>query len=780
VVNRALLIASQTAGLRGCHADVRLMAEALGEWELDCTTLTDGAATQAGILRAYRGLIDLTLTGDAVVVYYSGHGGRIRNLTATDDPTAAYWQFIVPADFEASAPDEFRGILAEELRALQLELSTKSDNVTTILDCCHAALMSRDPAVVPRFLPRPWTELRPGAIARWEQAVSDLRAALALQGTVPADAESNQRAVRVVACLPAESAFEVPDSKLGTIHGLLTVNLAGLLREARQAPASGAPTWADLAGPLRARVLARVGHQHVLIEGPSDRQLFSTGQADGARGWPVEVVDGEIRLPGAAFIGIGPGDRVALVGGADPGDGPIEATVTRIEAGRAVLALAEAGARLGPTTVAHPLTLSARRRPVVVDAALPAAADVRAAIAASPRLSPADPSEVAPLARVVVDGDGLMLFDHDGLAQYAAPRPVNASELDGLVGVLERFARAAVLRELVSGTGSEALDLPVALTVHADPDGPPLESGDTLSIGSVYVRVHHRGRTHDRPVYVNVIDLGQIGDVSVLSADASPTGIELAPGQTYQLYGSEGAWLSWPDGLPPDEPRPETFMAVFTDGEHDLRAVASGTTRSIGERPADRAAPLRYRVERFEFLLDPGFQLAEPRAGIDRGGSRAAPMSLAVRLLELVVRRPGSTFATDVRLDAVFVTGCPINEGQPFLARTFRLLDATDERLCAQPIDLYDGPVQGELEMAWWVSRAAPDQPDLAELLASSAPEAPVEAAGRVLRRVVGRSVGLYRTTLAVPAGVTPGRHPRSGFFETPDAAFAYEVVSSG
>jgi hypothetical protein len=247
-------------------------------------------------------------------------------------------------------------------------------------------------------------------------------------------------------------------------------------------------------------------------------------------------------------------------------------------------------------------------------------------------------------------------------------------------------------------------------------------------------------------------------------------------------------------------------MAVFTDGEHDLRAVAtsgitaragtgtppsgtlqqhvdlaaSGTTRSIGERPAHRAAPLRYRVERFEFLLDPGFQLAEPSAGPDRGATRAAPVNLAIRIVELVVRRAGPTFATDVRLDAVFVTGSPIDDGRRFLARTFRLPDPDDERLCPHPLDLYDGPVHGELEMAWWVSRAAPDQPDLAELLAMAAPEAPIEAAGRALRRAVSRSVGLYHTTLAVPVGLTPGRHPRSGRIETPDLAFAYEVVSSG
>ena len=145
----------------------------------------------------------------------------------------------MPTDFEQSTPDGFRGILAEELRALQLALSTKTDNVTTILDCCHAALMSRDPALVARFLQRPFAELRPGAIARWEQADAALRTALHSSGTEYGDAESNQRAVRVVACLPTESAFErCPGIESDAVHGLLTEAVARILREAQ---ATGGP-----------------------------------------------------------------------------------------------------------------------------------------------------------------------------------------------------------------------------------------------------------------------------------------------------------------------------------------------------------------------------------------------------------------------------------------------------------------------------------------------------------------------------------------------------------
>ena len=246
MANRALLIGSQTGGLSGCHGDVALMAQVLGEWGFTSTIATEGDATRAAILAGYRALIDATEPGDAAVVYYSGHGGRFRNMTSINETTNAYWQFIVPTDMDASSATDFRGVLAEELRTLQLELSLKTDNVTTILDCCHSGLMSRDPAIVARFLNRPWPAFEPVVRARWDDANRALQAMLRSDGLTPDDAESNQRAVRLVACLPTESAFEMPTPESDGTHGLLTAGFALLARQARAEPATPV-TWDDLA-----------------------------------------------------------------------------------------------------------------------------------------------------------------------------------------------------------------------------------------------------------------------------------------------------------------------------------------------------------------------------------------------------------------------------------------------------------------------------------------------------------------------------------------------------
>jgi hypothetical protein len=852
VVKRALLIASQTGVLRGCNGDASLMDDLLGRLGFDSTVVSEDAATQAGILAAYRAVIDQTNAGDVVVIYYSGHGGRFRNVTSINEATNAYWQFIVPTDFDDSTTNDFRGILADELRALQLELTTKTDNVTTILDCCHSGFMSRDPALVARFLQRSWTTLQPGANARQEKATADIAAALALPGIMPGDADSNQRAVRVVACLPSESAFERISDELMDVHGLFTEGLVATLGETGllDPDADVVVTWDDVAASVREWVLARTAQQHVLVEGPTRRRPFATAESDAARGWPVERFDGVLRIPGAAVFGIGLGDRVGLLPAMRTSDDevPHEATVVRLESGRAVIEPVEGPelVALDSATVAYPLEITSGRRQVVVEATSPATRDqVVAVISASSRLEAVD-SAVAPLARVLVDETGMMLVNQDGLDQYAQRRPVDDAQLKRLRNDLEQLVKVAILRELDSGTGDEALDVPTGFTVHATVDGPPLESGVTLPVGPIYVQVHHLGKPSDRKLFANVIDLGQIGDVSVLSADKATTGIELEAKVTEPIWsgGDGGGALSWPPDLPKDDARPETFLAIFSDAERDIRAIesagivargersdnaggpgtlqhvldlaASGTSRSAGARPADGPAPVRYTVHRFEFLLDPdpGFQLDQSvpldQSGtlVGRGAGQRTPVNIAVRLLDLLVLRNRALFSADVRLDAAFITGGDTGVGVLLEARSWtfsRIGD--DDRLPADELPLFAGPVQDFLDVAIWVSRDSQDTPDLAELIGMSlqdrtltsgagtlmtalagddrfavtaGPSAvgeAVEAIGRMLRRSVNRSIGLCRATLLVPDGLTAGRRPTEGLSETHDFAFAYDVV---
>ena len=146
---RALLIGCQTGALRGVHADVELMAALLGSFGFEVTTLIEAQATSDGIRNGYRGLIEDTAGGDAALVYYSGHGARFKN--PAQHPSEPRWvQYLCPTDMDGGREGAFRGLLAEELSQLQWALTEKTDNVTTILDCCHSARMSRDPAALPK------------------------------------------------------------------------------------------------------------------------------------------------------------------------------------------------------------------------------------------------------------------------------------------------------------------------------------------------------------------------------------------------------------------------------------------------------------------------------------------------------------------------------------------------------------------------------------------------------------------------------------------------------
>ena len=53
VTRRALLIGSQTYGLRGCNADVALMREVLAARDFEVDVRVDGDATRAGVLDGF-------------------------------------------------------------------------------------------------------------------------------------------------------------------------------------------------------------------------------------------------------------------------------------------------------------------------------------------------------------------------------------------------------------------------------------------------------------------------------------------------------------------------------------------------------------------------------------------------------------------------------------------------------------------------------------------------------------------------------------------------------
>jgi hypothetical protein len=170
----------------------------------DVERRTAAAAGAAGITGGYRELIEATGSGDTAVVYYSGHRGRVRNPLAGPPGIPQWLQYIVPTDIEDSSDGQAHCVLAEELSLLQLQLqlTQRTRNATVILDCCHAARMSRrgddmpkaiDTLVVGHDLVERWRMLRAHAL----------------------EADANPDAVQVTACGADQSAYESWNPTLG-------------------------------------------------------------------------------------------------------------------------------------------------------------------------------------------------------------------------------------------------------------------------------------------------------------------------------------------------------------------------------------------------------------------------------------------------------------------------------------------------------------------------------------------------------------------------------------
>ncbi|WP_326551685.1 caspase family protein [Micromonospora sp. NBC_01813] len=259
----ALLIGSQTYGLSGVGNDVDTMADLLGRRGFAVHRCEGRQATRAGILDAYERLIRDAHADDAVVVYYSGHGGLAVAPPALAPPgrtTPPKLQFIVPTDYAESTASDFRGITGAELSVLLVRLANTTDNITVILDACHAAHLSRDGDLVVKALQG--------------RAYLDIAAHLSRQrrqglDTAVRDVLGNQRAVRVVACRRDQSAYEHTNSA-GRRVGVFTEALAQALADTGDQPA----TWAGLLPRVREQVWDAVPWQRPEAEGPAHRLIF--------------------------------------------------------------------------------------------------------------------------------------------------------------------------------------------------------------------------------------------------------------------------------------------------------------------------------------------------------------------------------------------------------------------------------------------------------------------------------------------------------------------------
>jgi len=633
MTRRALLIGSQTYGLSGCEADVALMRDVLGARGFDAIEVRIGDdASRAGIIDGLDELVgSITDPDSAVVLYYSGHGGRLARPDFEERKAAGtnvYFQFVVPTDMDASDTGDFRGLLSEEITWYQRRLTEAfralgaTPNVTTILDCCHSGYMARGVDSVQKSVDLSAKMFKIRGIR--DRAIS-LGADKEIHGLA-----TNPDVVRLIACQPEESAFEFPSDR-GGHHGALTDAFASVIESLGE----GSAPWSVVGELVRQRVRSLVPEQRPDVEGPADRVLFSTRTLP-SNALPISTVEGDLRIESAEILGVQIGDEFKVVA---PGTGETlaSAVVGRVDGGDAVLVVTPAITPAGVGALAVPTRV--RRPPVQVylDVQADAAADLRHRIATSIRLVET-PAPAGAFVRVSTESDQLVLNDYAGARWRTDPY---ADTDDGRARLFEDIEAIAVghrLLDLPSGTGPSALGPVVTIDMAVITDGvraPRPLHGERLAVGtSVALTLTN---TSADAVFVWVFDVGVSGR-STLLTNAAPSGTMLgAAGEQdagTDLWDADGEPLVWPADVPVTSPtgepgRWETFVVLIADQRGDLASLASRASRPAGARgtPAsalqavmdeartgvrevapvvEGAPPLRYRIETIDFLLVPG------------------------------------------------------------------------------------------------------------------------------------------------------------------------------
>jgi Caspase domain len=642
---RALVIGSQTFGLTGVLSDTERMARGLKALGFEVESCVQADATRAGILAAYRRLIDASGKGDCAVVYYSGHGARLA-VAAGAGPADSYMQLIIPTDFGESTDNDFRGLTALELSMLQGALTEKTHNVTVVLDCCHSSAMSRAPeldATVKSLddfeqAAKRYEELR-SRDKSWPQRVTEHLARLRQQGTVPEGPflESNPHAVRLAAAGVDQSAWEYTNAS-GLRTGILTECFLTALEEARELAVS----WEVLGRRIREQVLARFPVQRPEVEGPVRRVIFGLDEpvpqpslpyfTDAARHW----------LRGGRLHGVQVGDEYALMPPyamqVEPNRALARARVIDVRADWSEVTLEP---ELPPGldgAVAFRTRSLLPRRPIDIEApSLDAErheavrAELEMRLKGSTLVRRSTGVEDGPvLAHVCFTADTIELRDRDKVL-VARQQPAVVKSVGLLIENLEAMARAQSLRELESGTDAHALTEPFSIEwgrVVAKQPQPLPESGACLAPGErFYVCIRNEGHTK---LYATVFDVGVSSRIALFNS-AEPSGMLIEPGMERWLGKRPGAVLegfelAWPDSVPTTGVRGlESLVIIVSTAPQDLRSLEAQGVRGAafkaptspleglvqqaawgGKREAViQADAVRYAVRSVSFLLEP-------------------------------------------------------------------------------------------------------------------------------------------------------------------------------
>lgn len=581
----ALLIGGSEQSLNGVRTDLGAMANLLLERGFNVSLCYGSRATRRGIIEAWQALVKRIPkhSKDAVVVYYSGHGGASESANSRE---AYRIQYIVPYDVGNTTDSDFRGILDVELSYLVNRLTDRTHNVTIITDCCHSERIARGQPPIPGM--RAWSPLTREVV---ESHVRRLReAGLYNQLNI----EGNKYAVRLVAAESDKAAFETdaprdlairgPGSG-GSSMGRLTRELVLELKDIGE----GRTTWDAVLPQLRLK-LKEGQFQLPTIEGPMTRVLFSLERLDCWGKLPATAVNNkEVTLMGGELAGVQEDDEYAIMPSTALAPDPAEhIAVARVKDVWQMKAFADLEFRPGHRRFPQKIVAFPLRRPRPRYCVAIQASDAMLVRDLEKQIRPTYgglSQDQEPFATVRHDGDKLVLI-HRKEPNFEYPMATvsaTGEAISDLIFQLEKLVTADQLLTLAPKHPQDLLDdsaVSVGIGRVRNRRAEACHAGELLVVEGqrAYFIVKNNGKS---TLYASVFLVESMGTIHWLSY-AHPWGVELRTGQEYVPGQPSHGWQNiseqkvngqqhiWPESVPRRGTLDDAYVVVLTNRKADL------------------------------------------------------------------------------------------------------------------------------------------------------------------------------------------------------------------
>lgn len=601
---RALLVGSCTGELTATDNDMNAMAGILQKYGFEISRCEKSDATREGILKALEKLIQTTLSGDSIVIYYTGHGGITEKAgTIQNDKEPWRLQYLVPVDCEKSKKGSFYGILDVELSHFLQELTEVCHNVTVILDCCHSNRMARGSHVDRHDMVK---ALKP---AYYEAAFSHL---LSNQGQLRAInpfLEGNEYAVRISAAAATDFAYEYTDETGWRISALTQV-LVQILTDALQSEIS----WQSVSLRLREKMALTMPQQHSDIAGPVARLLFSLNERQASMHSVKFHANEPPRLQAGRLHGVCEGDVYALLPYGterlDPKKKVATATVIRVTTAEAELSLDKTYDR-NQDVVAFLETKALMHWPILFNG-VPAFRDsMREYIRiSSPGLRIADQDEEH-LASVNYDGQKISLRDWAAVEIGRWPYKLEDGINSSVSEMTKSLNALGSIQNLVTmESGADALNAKLELKFGVIENGVQrfIESHPSvLHEGEkIFFYIRNNGSSNIR-VHLFEACAGELG----LLSRKTEQGRELMANGGHHTWGwNKGGQLTgwelpWPTNVGPETTSlDDTYILIVTDEPFDLSCLDLERLNSSGASRGKSDLDLLRSFRHFGFGYD--------------------------------------------------------------------------------------------------------------------------------------------------------------------------------